>query len=102
MSTFNGYIKEFPLVTGTSISRSALLKSVDHFTTKSGRPSPRAAFLSHVHKDHMTGLETYMSSFVYCSHATKEVLDMYYLNLTRVSWYSAFKQRETDYYLLKG
>ena len=49
------------------------LQVVDHFTHKPHRPSPRAAFLSHIHKDHTNGLETYNSSFVYCSQATKEV-----------------------------
>jgi len=56
-----------------SMSPAEPLVPVDHFTLKPNRPPPRAAFLSHVHKDHMVGLETYCSSFVYCSHATKEV-----------------------------
>jgi phosphoribosyl 1,2-cyclic phosphodiesterase len=53
-----------------------LINSVDHFTLKNDRPSPQAAFLSHVHRDHMVGLETYNSSFVYCSKATYEVLHL--------------------------
>ena len=75
MSTFDGYIKEFPYITGMFfLKRRVDISLVDHFTQKSNRPTPRAAFLSHVHKDHLTGLERYDSSFVYCSHATKEVL----------------------------
>jgi ribonuclease BN (tRNA processing enzyme) len=78
MSTFDGFIKEFPDITGhgqplPSFYILADSFVVDHFTLKPTRPPPRAAFLSHVHKDHMSGLETYASSFVYCSHATKQV-----------------------------
>ena len=74
MSTFDGYIKEFPDITGTSLCVFVSYKSaVDHFTHKPHRRPPRAAFLSHVHKDHMNGLERYDSSLIYCSHATKEV-----------------------------
>jgi DNA cross-link repair 1C protein len=74
MSTFDGYIKEFPDITGTSLCVVVSYKSaVDHFTHKPHRRPPRAAFLSHVHQDHMNGLECYDSSLIYCSHATKEV-----------------------------
>ena len=74
MSTFDGYIKEFPDIIGTCtwLEFNSHIQ-VDHFTRKPDRPSPRAAFLSHVHKDHLVGLETYDASFIYCSQATKEV-----------------------------
>ena len=65
----------------------ALLGSVDHFTRKPNRPTPRAAFLSHVHKDHLVGLETYDASFIYCSQATKEVMHIFG---TIVDWESCF------------
>ncbi|KAF2261108.1 hypothetical protein CC78DRAFT_619695 [Lojkania enalia] len=35
---------------------------------------PLACFLSHVHSDHLTGLEALRSPFVYCSAATREIL----------------------------
>lgn len=75
MSTFDGYIKEFPDITSSGTVSLILLTLivVDHFSHKQHRPPPRAAFLSHIHKDHMTGLERYDSSFIYCSQATKDV-----------------------------
>jgi DNA cross-link repair 1C protein len=35
---------------------------------------PLACFLSHVHSDHLVGLESLKAPFVYCSAATKEIL----------------------------
>ncbi|KAK8246013.1 putative DNA repair protein [Phyllosticta capitalensis] len=62
MSTFDGFIHEFPHI------------AIDHFRT-SVRPSPPlACFLSHVHSDHLHGLESLRSPFVFCSPATKEIL----------------------------
>jgi DNA cross-link repair 1C protein len=63
MSTFNGIVKEFPDI------------RIDFFRTaiRESRP-PLAYFLSHVHSDHLQGLETCKSPFVYCSPATKEIL----------------------------
>ncbi|KAH8711634.1 Protein artemis [Beauveria bassiana] len=54
MSTFAGLVPEFP-----EIKRQA---------------PPLACFLSHIHSDHLAGLDTLRSPFVYCSAATREIL----------------------------
>jgi DNA cross-link repair 1C protein len=63
MSTFDGTVKEFPDI------------RIDHFrlSVETSRP-PLAYFLSHVHSDHLEGLESFKSPFIYCSPATKEIL----------------------------
>ncbi|KAI0973361.1 artemis protein [Xylaria arbuscula] len=62
MSTFKGIVSEFPDI------------RVDFFRRLPGFPPPLACFLSHVHSDHLAGLETFDRSFIYCSAATKEIL----------------------------
>lgn len=62
MSTFSGYVKEFPYI------------RIDQFRSIPGRPPPLACFLSHVHSDHLTGLEGFKSPFIYCSSATRELV----------------------------
>ncbi|KAE9975912.1 hypothetical protein BLS_002356 [Venturia inaequalis] len=62
MSTFKGVAREFPHI------------RIDYFRSVSGQPSPLAGFLSHVHSDHLAGLEAKNGYFVYCSPATKEIL----------------------------
>ncbi|KAF2758655.1 hypothetical protein EJ05DRAFT_537981 [Pseudovirgaria hyperparasitica] len=62
MSTFDGIVSEFPEI------------RIDDFRKKVNHPSPLACFLSHVHSDHLRGLESLRSPFVYCSPATKEIL----------------------------
>src|ERR1700761_8347675 len=47
---------------------------IDYFRKQDGKPAPLACFLSHVHSDHLLGLETLKSPFVYCSAATKRLL----------------------------
>ncbi|TGO71723.1 hypothetical protein BELL_0538g00070 [Botrytis elliptica] len=56
MSTFGGYMPEFPDIRG--------------------RTAPLACFLSHVHSDHLEGLDNdrVKLPFVYCSAATREIL----------------------------
>jgi len=63
MSTFDGIVKEFPDI------------RIDYFrpSSEQSRP-PLAYFLSHVHSDHLTGLESCKSPFIYCSPATREIL----------------------------
>ncbi|KAI1087137.1 Metallo-hydrolase/oxidoreductase [Rostrohypoxylon terebratum] len=61
MSTFNGVIHEFPDI------------RIDFFRGFDGRP-PLACFLSHIHSDHLAGLDRLRSPFVYCSAATREIL----------------------------
>ena len=62
MSTFDGIVHEFPDI------------RIDFFRQSSGLRPPRACFLSHVHSDHLAGLDTLKSPFVYCSAATREIL----------------------------
>lgn len=61
MSTFKGIIAEFPQI------------RIDHFRQQPGHKAPLACFLSHVHSDHLVGLESLRAPFVYCSAATREV-----------------------------
>ncbi|KAG5771509.1 hypothetical protein H9Q72_001949 [Fusarium xylarioides] len=62
MSTFNGVVSEFPDI------------RIDFFRRNAGAQPPLACFLSHVHSDHLAGIESLRSPFVYCSAATKEIL----------------------------
>ncbi|KAI0505185.1 artemis protein [Xylaria bambusicola] len=62
MSTFKGIVSEFPGI------------RVDFFRQQAGFTPPLACFLSHIHSDHLAGLETFDGCFIYCSAATKELL----------------------------
>ncbi|KAJ5326577.1 DNA repair metallo-beta-lactamase [Penicillium brevicompactum] len=62
MSTFDGIVDEFPTI------------RIDYFRKSPERPAPLACFLSHVHSDHLQGLESYRAPFIYCSPATRELL----------------------------
>ncbi|KAI5923516.1 beta-lactamase-like protein [Camillea tinctor] len=62
MSTFDGYFREFPEI------------RADFFRPLENRPPALAYFLSHIHSDHLAGLETFKSPFIYCSPATREML----------------------------
>ncbi|KAI5849762.1 hypothetical protein BZA05DRAFT_401479 [Tricharina praecox] len=65
MSTFKGVLAEFPDI------------RVDYFRPSSSPADkpPLACFLSHIHSDHVQGLEgAYNAPFIYCSVATKELL----------------------------
>ncbi|KAJ5601015.1 DNA repair metallo-beta-lactamase [Penicillium lagena] len=61
MSTFDGCVEEFPDI------------QIDYFRKRLERP-PLACFLSHVHSDHLQGLESFRAPFIYCSPATRELL----------------------------
>ena len=63
MSTFDGIVDEFPDI------------RIDYFrqSNSQSRP-PLACFLSHVHSDHLVGLESCKSPFIYCSPATRDIL----------------------------
>ncbi|TVY75938.1 Protein artemis [Lachnellula suecica] len=78
MSTFGGVMAEFPDIRGPysspSYLSSLLTASVDYFRKIPGQRPPLKCFLSHVHSDHLAGLEDFKASFVYCSAATKELL----------------------------
>ncbi|KAF2128190.1 hypothetical protein P153DRAFT_319566 [Dothidotthia symphoricarpi CBS 119687] len=62
MSTFRGIISEFPQI------------RIDYFRHQPDHKAPLACFLSHVHSDHLAGLESLRAPFVYCSAATREIL----------------------------
>ncbi|KEF62241.1 uncharacterized protein A1O9_00213 [Exophiala aquamarina CBS 119918] len=62
MSTFDGIVKEFPTI------------RIDYFRYHPGQPKPAALFLSHVHSDHLLGLESVKMPFVYCSVTTRQLL----------------------------
>ena len=62
MSTFNGLVKEFPRI------------RIDYFRNHPNKPAPAALFLSHVHSDHLMGLESVKMPFVYCSSTTRRIL----------------------------
>ncbi|CBX97607.1 hypothetical protein IAQ61_001181 [Plenodomus lingam] len=62
MSTFRGIVAEFPRI------------RIDYFRQQAEHKPPLACFLSHVHSDHLTGLESLRAPFVYCSAATREIL----------------------------
>ncbi|KAF2846927.1 hypothetical protein T440DRAFT_501473 [Plenodomus tracheiphilus IPT5] len=62
MSTFRGIVAEFPRI------------RIDYFRQQPDHVAPLACFLSHVHSDHLTGLDSLRAPFVYCSAATREIL----------------------------
>ena len=62
MSSFDGIVEEFPDI------------RIDYFRQHQHRTQPAACFLSHIHSDHLLGLETLRMPFVYCSAATKRML----------------------------
>ena len=50
------------------------MRTVDYFRFGEKAPQVKACFLSHAHSDHLVGLESLRSPFVYCSAATKELV----------------------------
>ncbi|KAI2481380.1 DNA repair metallo-beta-lactamase [Pyrenophora tritici-repentis] len=62
MSTFRGIVAEFPRI------------RIDYFRQQPEYKPPLTCFLSHVHSDHLAGLESLRAPFVCCSAATKEIL----------------------------
>jgi DNA cross-link repair 1C protein len=62
MSTFNGIVSEFPRI------------RIDFFRIHASQPPPLACFLSHIHSDHLQGLDSLKAPFVYCSAATRQLL----------------------------
>ncbi|KAI5358239.1 Putative RNA recognition motif domain, metallo-beta-lactamase, RNA-binding domain superfamily [Septoria linicola] len=64
MSTFDGVVAEFPDI------------RIDYFrqTQSQHQRPPLAYFLSHVHSDHLQGLESLKQIFIWCSPATREIL----------------------------
>lgn len=62
MSTFDGKVVECPDI------------RIDYFRPDPDARPPLAYFLSHVHSDHLIGLESCKSPFIYCSPATRDIL----------------------------
>ncbi|ORY85434.1 beta-lactamase-like protein [Protomyces lactucae-debilis] len=65
MSTFDGFVQEFPHI------------AIDYFRPRrASAPAVAAYFLSHVHSDHLQGLEdeSFGGAFIYCSEATCALL----------------------------
>ncbi|CCG82132.1 Predicted protein [Taphrina deformans PYCC 5710] len=65
MSTFDGCLQEFPNL------------AIDYFRPRSKSAPPVLAYLlSHVHSDHLQGLENkdFSGALIYCSQATKNLL----------------------------
>lgn len=62
MSTFNGIVSEFPDI------------RIDFFRKTPSANPPLACFLSHVHSDHLQGLESLKAPFIYCSSVTRALL----------------------------
>ncbi|PVH74494.1 hypothetical protein DL98DRAFT_562786 [Cadophora sp. DSE1049] len=76
MSTFKGVMEGFEDI------------RVDYFRPTSGMPHPRACFLSHVHSDHLQGLESklWRTSPIYCSPATREILLRLETKMNRIGY----------------
>jgi len=81
MSTFKGVVDEFPDI------------RIDYFRTVPHRRPPLACFLSHIHSDHLQGLEALKSPFIYCSPATRELL----LRLEKYPHRMNFEHRVLEY-----
>jgi len=80
MSTFDGFVSGSSdlfltrsLQHANSTSEFPQIR-IDQFRPLSDRPPPLACFLSHVHSDHLAGLDTLKAPFVYCSPTTRELL----------------------------
>ncbi|KAJ5679126.1 hypothetical protein N7462_007370 [Penicillium macrosclerotiorum] len=77
MSTFNGpnsFLSLDRLVGVVGKTKKIPIYAVDYFRKSEDRPPPLACFLTHVHSDHLLGLESFRSPFIYCSPATRELL----------------------------
>lgn len=74
MSTFDGRVKEFPTIRIDYFRSATTTTTTTTPTTDPSQPPPLAFFLSHVHSDHLAGLESCKSPFIYCSPATRELL----------------------------
>ncbi|OCK85555.1 hypothetical protein K432DRAFT_413236 [Lepidopterella palustris CBS 459.81] len=63
------------VVAGPSSSPTAQFPQIriDYFRPVPGQRPPLACFLSNVHSDHLQGLESLKSPFIYCSPTTREI-----------------------------
>ncbi|KAH8924261.1 hypothetical protein BT69DRAFT_1241314 [Atractiella rhizophila] len=80
MSTFDGIIREIPGI------------KVDNFTIAPSSAPIHFFFLSHVHSDHLTGLEsTAFHGQIFCSHETAEMLPELKSAQERVKWFEGME-----------
>lgn len=86
MSTFNGTVQEFPRI------------RIDNFRSSPSQPPPLACFLSHVHSDHLLGLENLKSPFVYCSAATRQLLLRMEKYTHRMNFMKGILERRKQHY----
>lgn len=85
MSTFDGVVAEFPNI------------RIDHFRVQPSSPPAFAFFLSHMHSDHLTGLES-CRTFVYCSSATREIVLRLEKRFARLNYANGLLEvRKQDY-----
>jgi phosphoribosyl 1,2-cyclic phosphodiesterase len=81
MSTFDGIISEFPDIRSQLISEKWLTRSykipVDFFRRNAGAQPPLACFLSHVHSDHLAGIESLRSPLYVPKIALSHLLTLY-------------------------
>ncbi|QIW97420.1 hypothetical protein AMS68_002938 [Peltaster fructicola] len=91
MSTFDGRVKEFPDI------------RIDNFRVLPNETVPPLAFfLSHVHSDHLKGLEACKSLFIYCTPATKHMLLRLEKRSNRIHFAQGIREhREPTYAQLK-
>jgi hypothetical protein len=89
MSTFDGTLDEFPNI------------RIDQFNGRGSTRATLANFLSHVHSDHLVGLET-CRSFIYCSMATREIVLRLEKRYHRINFANGHLEvRKRDYAKLK-
>lgn len=76
MSTFDGFVAEFPDIRIDRFRDATLTRPApDSPQEQSTRRPPALAFLlSHAHSDHLVGLQSCRSAFIYCSAATREIV----------------------------
>lgn len=86
MSTFKGMVEEFPEI------------RIDYFRKVPGRDNPLACFLSHVHSDHLQGLESFHSPFIYCSPTTRELLLRLEKNPHRINLHRGILESRKQHY----
>lgn len=73
MSTFDGFVSEFPNIRIDRF-RDAVPSRLTQPENNNRRPAALAFLLSHAHSDHLVGLQTCHSAFIYCSAATREIV----------------------------
>ncbi|KAI5821344.1 hypothetical protein BZA77DRAFT_383744 [Pyronema omphalodes] len=92
MSTFKGIVSEFPGI------------RIDYFRGINNSVDNKmlAGFLSHIHSDHLQGLESsHKPAFIYCSAATKELLVKLQRKVHRLNLHKGVVETENCQYKAK-